>query len=347
MSSRSSGAPFLAVIFGLALLAGILVDWAPQYWRTTVAVGALSLVGAIWAAATQRVALPRQTIVIVPIALWAPMQLAIHITRSPWPTTQRAIELAMCAVCFILGSQILRGQRNRDAFLNLMLGAITFLGVAAMLQMYTSPGRVFGLIPVVDGVVGTMYYRNWFAAVMELGAPIALWQVYNGKVLVGGLCYAAMFAATISSASRMGVILLLAEFLVALMLLVAGRRLRMKSAVAIFVAITALLVVAASQVAGTEKILGRLEEPNAYGLRGTLLASTLRMIPTHAWLGSGIGNWPSEYPAFATYDWNLYVNAAHNDWAQWASEGGVLFVLIVAALMAWLIGPSVRSVWVD
>ncbi len=69
-----------------------------------------------------------------------------------------------------------------------MLWAMTFLAVAAMLQMYTTPGRVFGIIPVGDSVVGTMYYKNWFAAMMELAAPIALWQVYNGKVVVGGLC---------------------------------------------------------------------------------------------------------------------------------------------------------------
>ena len=64
-----------------------------------------------------------------------------------------------------------------------------FLAVAAMLQMYLTPGRVFGIIPVVDSVVGTLYYKNQFAAMMELAAPIALWRVYNGRSSVGGLCY--------------------------------------------------------------------------------------------------------------------------------------------------------------
>jgi O-antigen ligase len=225
-----------------------------------------------------------------------------------------------------------------------MLWAITFLAVEAMLQMYTSPGRVFGIFPAVDGVVGTFYYKNWFAALMELGAPIALWQVYNSKIVAGGLCYAAMFAATLSSASRMGVILVLAEFVVALMLFVVGRRMRLKSALSV-VGVLGLLVAAASGVAGTGKILERLQESNAYALRGTLLSSTLKMIPVHPWVGSGIGTWPSEYPRFATYDWNLYVNAAHNDWAQWASEGGVPFFLLIAALVIWLAKPSLQSVW--
>jgi O-antigen ligase len=125
---------------------------------------------------------------------------------------------------------------------------------------------------------------------------------------------------------------------------VAGRRMRMKSAVSL-VAILALLVAAAAAVAGTERIWERLEEPNAYALRGTLLASTLKMIPVHPWLGSGIGTWPSEYPGFATYDMNAYVNAAHNDWAQWASEGGIPFLVLMAALVLWLVKPSLQSVW--
>ena len=344
MTARTGSSPPLAVAFGAALLAGVMVDSSPHYWRVGVAVACVSLVAAIWALTTREVELPRQAVLVAAIAAWGPLQLAFHVTRVPWPTMQRSLEWAIGAVCFVLGSQILRGRRSREAFLNLMLWAITFLAVAAMLQMYMSPGRVFGIFPAMDGVVGTFYYKNWFAALMELGAPIALWQIYNGKIVAGGLSYAAMFAATLSSASRTGVLLVLAEFLVALVLFVIGRRMRLKSAVSV-VAILALLVAAAAGVAGTENIMARLRETNPYALRGALLASTLKMIPVHPWLGSGIGTWPSEYPGFATYDWDLYVNAAHNDWAQWASEGGIPFFLLMAALAIWLAKPSLRSVW--
>jgi O-antigen ligase len=153
-----------------------------------------------------------------------------------------------------------------------------------------------------------------------------------------------MFAATLSSASRMGVILVLAEFLVFLIIIVARRRMPLKNAASV-VAILALLVGAASAVAGTEKIWNRLQEPNSYLLRGTLLDSTLKMIPGHPWFGSGLGTWPDEYPRFATYDANVYVNEAHNDWAQWASEGGLPFFLLMAALVIWLAKPSLQSVW--
>jgi O-antigen ligase len=344
MSSRSGLNAPLAAALGAALLAGILVAWSDRYWRLSVAIAALSLVAVVWALTARQVELPRQTILVAVIGLWGPLQLALHITRVPWPTTLRSIDWAMGAVAFILGSQILRGRRARNAFLDLMLWSMTVLAVAAMLQMYLTPARVFGIIPAADSVVGTLYYKNQFAAMMELAAPIALWKVYNGEIVSGGLCYAAMFAATLSSASRMGVILVLAEFLVFLIIMVARRRMPLKSAASV-VAILALLVAAAAAVAGTEKIWSRLQEPNSYLLRGTLLDSTLKMISGHPWLGSGLGTWPDEYPRFATYDANVYVNEAHNDWAQWASEGGVPFFLLMAVLVVWLAKPSLQSVW--
>ena len=252
MSARSRVETPLAVALGVALLAGILVDWSPRYWRASVAIAGISLLGAIWALTTRHASLPLQTVLIALIAVWGPLQLALHLTRVPWPTMQRSIEWAAGGVCFVLGAQLLRGQRSRDAFLNLMLCTMTVLAVAAMLQMYITPDRVFGIIPVADNTIGTMYYKNWFAAMMELAAPIALWRVYNGKVFSGGLCYAAMFAATITSASRMGVIIVLAEFLLTLLLMVVGRRTPLKSAVSV-VGILTLLVAAAWGVTGTSR----------------------------------------------------------------------------------------------
>jgi O-antigen ligase len=192
--------------------------------------------------------------------------------------------------------------------------------------------------------VGTLYYKNQFAAMMELAAPIALWKVYEGRIVSGGICYGAMFAATITSASRMGVILLVAEFLVFLVLMVVGRKMPAKSAISV-IAVLAVLVVTAALVAGTEAIWNRLREPDAYALRRTLLESTSRMIPDHLWLGSGLGTWPNEYPGFATYDAGVYVNEAHNDWAQWTSEGGIPFALLFGILTIWLAKPSLQSLW--
>lgn len=343
LSQPPASAP-LAIALATALLVTILVAWTPRYWREAIPMTAISLVVLLWAIVAQRVELPWQTILVVLIGVCGPAQLALHLTRVPWTTTLRSIEWAMSAVCFILASQILRGHRAVSAFLNLLLWAITALAVEAILQKFVTPGSILGIISVGQGIVGTLYYKNQFAAMMELAAPIALWKVYEGRIAGGGLCFAAMFAATIASESRMGVILVLAEFLVFLMLMIVGRRMPAKSAATV-VAALALLAIGASLVVGTETIWNRLRQPDAWALRRTLLASTLKMIPAHPWLGSGIGTWSNEYPAYATYDDNTWVNEAHNDWVQWASEGGIPFALLLAALTLWLAKPSLQSVW--
>ena len=44
------------------------------------------------------------------------------------------------------------------------------------------------------------------------------------------------------------------------------------------------------------------------------------------------------YPAYATKDFGVFINAAHNDWLQWAADGGIpligcLFLLFGASVL--------------
>jgi hypothetical protein len=148
----------LATALGVALLAGILVAWTPRYWGVSVAVASISLVIAIWAFAAGHVDLPREMILVATLGAWGFLQLAFHSSVAPWLTTLSSITWAISAAAFLLGSQILRTHRNRRVFLDLMLWAITALAVAAMLQMYGTPGRVFGIFPARPNVVGTLFY---------------------------------------------------------------------------------------------------------------------------------------------------------------------------------------------
>jgi O-antigen ligase len=335
---------WLAAALGVALLAGIMVAWTPRYWGICVAVASLSAIAVLWALVARDVALPRQTILVVPLATWGALQVATHQTLVPWPTLLASIAWIMGGVSFVLGSQILGGRRNRKTFLDLIMWASTALAAAATFQIYVTPGRLFGTIPVAGNVVGTFFYKNQFAAFMELAAPIALWKVFEGEVFPGGLCYAAMFAATLASGSRAGVLLVSMEFLAFLILMVSRRRMPAKSLAAI-VAVVLLLMAGAAMVAGTEKIRSRFEERNPLALRKNLLEATLKMIPLHPLFGSGMGTWPLLFPRFATFDSNVYVNEAHNDWAQWTAEGGIPFTVLLAALVFLLARPAFRSLW--
>ncbi len=76
---------------------------------------------------------------------------------------------------------------------------------------------------------------------------------------------------------------------------------RLRSALAITGALS-LLVASAAMVAGTERILLRMQEPHPYQLRHQLTVSTLDMIAERPALGFGMGTWRSAYLRFARFD---------------------------------------------
>lgn len=343
MNRRPPGFAF-AMALALAILAGLLVGWIPRYWPNTVVTAGLSLVALAWALTGDEVSLPPQTLLVVPLTLWALLQLGLGTSVLGSTTLRAAVLWAMCLVAFVLGSQILRSGRNRRVFLEIMLWVAVVLALAAILQSLSKPVKVFGIFLADDNVVGTLYYKNHFAVLMELAAPIALWKVVNGKLVSGGLCFAALFAATVTSASRAGTLVVLGELVVFLVIGVLGRRLKFQAGLGM-VAVLMVLSSAAAAVVGTDVIWGRMQENNPYHLRGQFTESTLHMIPERPWLGFGMGTWRAVYPRFATNDMAVIVNEAHNDWVQWAVEGGIPFVAMMLGLIAWLVVPAARSVW--
>jgi O-antigen ligase len=59
----------------------------------------------------------------------------------------------------------------------------------------------------------------------------------------------------------------------------------------------------------------------------------------------GLGTWSTAYPAYALRDNGLFANQAHNDWAQWAVEGGLPFLLLMLWIAVRSVRPALRSLW--
>ncbi len=51
------------------------------------------------------------------------------------------------------------------------------------------------------------------------------------------------------------------------------------------------------------------------------------------------------YPGFATYDDGKFANQAHDDWAQWAVEGGLPFVVVMLSIAVWSGIQGFRNIW--
>jgi O-antigen ligase len=69
------------------------------------------------------------------------------------------------------------------------------------------------------------------------------------------------------------------------------------------------------------------------------------MISSRPWTGFGLGTFPTVYPAYAVLDLGQSVEHAHNDWLEWAAEGGIPYAAIWMCLAVWSVRPAVRSVW--
>ncbi len=331
-----------------ALLTGICVAWSPRYWAVSVAITAISLLTVCWVAVSwirlEDIRLPVQSALVLPIGGWGFLQIAFGTSVVPQLTMYDALVWSISAVAFILASQILRQRQARKIFLELLLWSLTALSVVAMLQFYNTPVRVFGLFAAPESVVGTFISRNQFAALMELAAPVALWYMVESNALAGGLCYVMIVAGTITAASRAGFILVCVELAIFLVIVTVARRREAKTIVTVFGGL-AVLIATAAAIAGTEQILNRFADNDPYTIRRELVESTVQLVRERPWAGHGMGTWSAIYPHVATFDVALLANQAHNDWAQWAAEGGLPFMCLMGLLVFSITVPAIRSIW--
>jgi O-antigen ligase len=189
-------------------------------------------------------------------------------------------------------------------------------------------------------------YRNQFAAFVEsaLGLAIAAAIGDRKRPMLWVLMAAALFASVVAAGSRTGSVIC-PTMLIAMPVfayfrgVISGRSLLR---VALLGTASALALVA---VAGWETIWNRLQEPNPYSLRAELNRSSLDMIRDRPLTGFGLGTWSSAYPKYARFDDGNFVNQAHDDWAQWAVEGGLPLFVAMLIVVAVLAPAAARSIW--
>jgi O-antigen ligase len=249
---------------------------------------------------------------------------------------------------FFLALQLFQRSAARHWFLRFALYFGFGLSVLSTVQMFTSGGKIFWLFPsgYTDYVLGPFVNRNQYAAFLETILPIALWQALRDRRLAFANCAiaAAMLASVVAAASRAGSVLMCVE--VAAVLLLAWRRgMAPARAVARGFAAFAAIAVLFTAIAGWQALRQRLWEQDALPGRRQFLVSSLTMLHDRPAMGFGLGNWARAYPQYALFDDGNYVNQAHNDWLQWAVEGGVPFFVILLSLVVMAVPAALHSVW--
>ncbi|MDP8989932.1 MAG: O-antigen ligase family protein [Acidobacteriota bacterium] len=284
-------------------------------------------------------------VIVALIISWGPFQIVISETVAPWLTVESSLTWFTAGASFLLASEVSRSARGREVFLDILLWSITALAGLALLQISTDPEHVFWIFPAQQGTVGTFHYKNQFAAMVELAAPVALYRALSPRTrFAGSAAFLILFAAAVASVSRAGVLLVTSELAISAVIAIRRSGVSWKKA-GVVVSLTILLLCAAAAAGGSEGIQQHFQEQAPYAVRQRLLESSLRIVADTPWLGSGLGTWVLVYPRYATFDPGVLVNAAHCDWVEWAAEGGFLFAAWIAILIASVSRQALRSVW--
>jgi O-Antigen ligase len=334
----------LALIFA----ASILTLWIPAVWPVSafqVAIGTLCIL-TLWRRPPARIPYPA-----IPLALavfWGLIQLRFHLTAYPFDTQTALLRWAAFLAVFLTSYCLFADPDTRRWFRSFMLWFAFILSIVATLQTFTSPGKIFWIFPTeyTENVMGPILYHNHWAVFVEVVLPIALYEAFRrdrDALLYAGMA-ATLYASVIASASRSGTILTTAEILTVGILMTARGFSTGRAVGTAFVRMLVLFA-AFTAIAGWDHIWNRFREPDPMNMRREFNIASLHIIQTHALTGTGLGTWPTIYPRYAILDGGTFANQAHDDWAQFTAEGGILFGLAIFSLFAWSIYPALKSIW--
>jgi O-antigen ligase len=342
-----------AILLLILIAASIAVMWITAKWATTIPeVGAFAL-AALWTLLfISRRESPRLSVVLLLVAgviFWAGFQLLIGSTVYRLMTWLGILYWGANLAILFVALQIFSDVPVLKQFLRYLLIFGFFVSILSSLQSLTTNSRIFWIFPTEFAswnLMGPFVYHNQFAAFIELLLPIALYNALteNKWRAFDILIAATMYASVIVSASRMGFALVTAELLIVPGILIRRRNLRLTQVVA-GAGVLAGMVVILTLAVGPEILAEKFALKDQYAIRREFVLSSLQMFKDKPLLGVGLGNWPTAYPRYALYDDGRYANQAHNDWAQWAVEGGAPLLLLQLALAFWAIPKALRSGW--
>lgn len=342
-----------AIALTLIVIFATLTSWVQAAWPTMVPEAAIFLLMAAWmVAGLSGHAKLHYSHLLLPlglIVLWGALQLATGATAYPFRTKVAALYWACNAATFFIALQIFSSRQTRSWLVHALVLFALALSIVAPLQALYGGDKVFWLFdpyPNFTPQFGPFPYRNQYSAFIELLLPVALFGAVTEerRRTLYVLAATVMYASVIAAASRMGFFLATAEMLIVPAILYGQRKLRLRSLrnnALMFAGIFIMLIAAA----GPAEMLTRFRKNDPYAGRREYSEASLRMIRVHPLTGFGLGAWDAAYPGYATSDDGLHVNQAHDDWVQWAAEGGLPFFALVLWIMIWTVPRALRSGW--
>jgi hypothetical protein len=332
----------LSSLLLLLLAIGILIAWVPGgfLWHLAecVVFGLMLAWLAGWSAGKLEVRWSWQFVLFLGIVALGCLQLWRGWTVYPFATAQDILRWAVYAVVFFLAFQLFAGEDSVRTFRRLFLFYALAIAVESLLQWFGN-GKIFGLFDAPElGGMGPFLNRDHYSTFVSVALPMGVAAMFRQPRhrWVYIIASAALYASVIAGGSRAGFILVTVElFLLFALVEFSGR---------MAVAAVALILLFGT-VVGWDYLYGRFNEHDPYAGRREVAAATLTMVKASPAHGFGLGTWTTVYPAFASKDFGVFINAAHNDWLQWGSDGGVPMLACILALFAGSLAMVRRVPW--
>jgi O-antigen ligase len=263
-------------------------------------------------------------------------QIALRWSAYSYVTKYEALQYVSYGIVLLVAVECVREEDAREKFALALTVFGALYAFFALAQELTSNGKIFWVHTARfnGSIYGSYVNHDHYAGLMEMLVPFPL-VVSMGHLLRGGkraliaFCGVLMAGTIFLSGSRGGMIAFVLEVvLFANLTLIRKRNPRAAlGSVAVCVLVLAFIV-----FLGKGQVLGRLGDLSP-GIRWDITKDCLRMFSHRPVWGWGLGTFPTVYPSFRSFYTNLFVNEAHNDYAQLLVETG----LVGFGLMLWFV----------
>lgn len=284
--------------------------------------------------------------------IWGLVQLVLHTTASTMETRAATLRWGALAGVFFLSQVAGRTRQARRNLLGAFLIFATAMAVLCLTQLFTSNGMVLWLFPTgYPDVYATFPSYNNYAQFVELALPIALWRgLREGwRSWWYGLSGGVLYGSVIGSASRAGAALCTAELVAMLVIGLVKLRdpktgLPTRATMATILMVPVLAAVFTLAV-GWERVWVRFQQNDPYLVRKEFMLAAADMALHRPLIGYGLGTFPEVYQRYAIKDFPFLANHTHNDWAEFAADGGFPFLLLIFIPFVVMVPEAIRNPW--
>jgi putative inorganic carbon (HCO3(-)) transporter len=295
-----------------------------------------------------------------------------YLSFEPYATRTRFLILLACFVAFYFAQIVSQNRRHKQFFIASLVALGIFEAFYGLVQYLTGWQQIFTYVKKFDleEATGTYINRNHYAGFLEMILPFSLALVFYEYAKLRGhrgssmsfrkliekpelqrlilslsvaviLCTALAF-----SRSRMGILAAASSVLVIFALIAIsrfhGRTSSLLAATFIILSIAVAVWIGPGPIASRFQTVG-----DEYSLGGpsrvSIWRDALPLIQHHPWLGTGLGTFPIAYTSGQTAFLGQFVNHAHNDYLEFATDLGIAATLILFASIVLILARAVRA----